>query len=396
MGPQMGDNTAWAADRRSAPEFGMAFAPHSLPAPHVYGVKVLFDRFDPGSQRWLHGELPAEWSRAAGLGQYQVAVRGRVPAGEVILPVPAYGRVIDLSAEPEAELIDSHHGQSVLFAGADCTITYTVVLDAAPDFAATGPESEPASGLAAARHLLDATVPDSELPAEVHAALDHILDQHARAFDRALAVRDFIRERYYYDPAYIEDPTVGRWLQSISRGRGNAHIAAMHAGRDARYLGRGVCYELNTLACELMRRVRVPAAIATGWTFDRGAIDEPDHLWAMALVPTAAGPRWLPVDASTTRQGMPLHAGRRPPGPWRARPRKQGTALPRSPSWAQGAQRRHDSGPALPLSDLVRVVRYVETLTGETMSDMDDLRRRCRELLGDPEAAARLLDMLRK
>lgn len=389
MGPQLGDNTAWAQDRRHAPSFGMAFAPHSLPAPYLYAPKVIFDRFEPGAQRWVHTELPAEWAAPLGPGSYEVELRGRVPAGEVVLPVPAYGRVSDISATPRGQLIGGHPGSQIFFSESTSDIHYTVILDRAPEFEATGTDDPGA--LARARHLRAPTVPDDELPAEVHAALDRIQDQHGRALDRALAVRDFIRERYYYDPAYIEDPTVGRWLRNVSRGRANAHLAAMHAGRDAHYLGRGVCYELNTLACELLRRAGVPAAVAVGWTLDRGHIDEPDHLWAMALLPTNHGLRWLPLDASTTQHGQPLHAGRRPPGPWRAETRRQSAPPPRSPAWARGTERRHEQGPALPVSELVRVVRYIETLTGETLRDMNELRQRCRELLSDPGAASALL-----
>ena len=48
----------------------------------------------------------------------------------------------------------------------------------------------------------------------------------------------------------------------------------------------------------------------------------------------------------------------------------------------------------MPVSDLIRVVRYVETLTGETASDGRQLGRRCRELLSDPDTAAALLALM--
>ena len=64
-----------------------------------------------------------------------------------------------------------------------------------------------------------------------------------------------------------------------------------HQPQHAHHLGRGVCYELNVLHCELLRRVGVPAAVAVGWTLGDGALLEPDHLWAMALLPSPDGPR---------------------------------------------------------------------------------------------------------
>jgi transglutaminase-like putative cysteine protease len=162
-----------------------------------------------------------------------------------------------------------------------------------------------------------------------------------------------------------------------------------------------VCYELNTLACELLRRAGIPAAVAVGWTFDRGQLDEPDHLWAVALLPTPEGPRWMPVDASTTRAGTPLHAGRRPPGPWRARPPRRQAPPPRTPAWMQAPARQWERGDAVPLADLVRVARYLEALAGRgpdsagSADSADELRRRCRELLRDPERAAALLRAIR-
>jgi transglutaminase-like putative cysteine protease len=306
------------------------------------------------------------------------------------MPMPVYSRIADFSSPAGGRVVPGQGGLSVLLADAEAEVEYAIVLDRAPDFAAltgTRPVAAPAD-------LLRQTVPDDELPPEVHAAVEGILQGSATMLDRALAVRDFIRDHYYYDRRYIEDPDVGRWLATISRGRGNAHIAAMHAGRDADHLGRGVCYELNNLACELLRRVEIPAAIATGWTFDRGHLDEPDHLWALALLPTGDGPRWLPLDASTTRKGQPLHAGRRPPGPWRARTQATSGRRPATPAWAQAGARRHEDGASIPVSDLMRVIGHLETLAGRPASDRGALRERCRTLLADPAAAAAILRCL--
>lgn len=392
MGPQLGDNSQWADDRQNMPVFGLAFAPRRLPAPHLYAAQSILDHFDVGGQRWTATALPTDWAQAVAPGGFKVRMRGRLPAGEVLLPVPAYGRVIDLSARPDGRLIASRGRGTIFYAERDADVEYTVALDEPPDFG--GAEVSPERILAAlgrARHLAAPTVPDRELPDEVHDFVDSILETWSDALGRVLAVREFIRTRYYYDPAYIENPVVGRWLSQVSRGRGNAHIAAMHAGRDADYLGRGVCYELNSLACELIRRVGIPAAVATGWTLDRGQIDEPDHLWAVALMPTEDGMRWLPIDASTTRDGQPLHSGRRPPGPWRARQPRQRQSPPTAPSWSQTPTRTHERDTSMPISDLMRVLRHLESVAGEAPSSTGELRKRCRELLGDPAAARQFL-----
>ena len=153
-------------------------------------------------------------------------------------------------------------------------------------------------------------------------------------------------------------------------------------------------YELNVLTCELLRRVGVPAAVATGWTFARGSVSEPDHLWAMALLPTDQGPRWLPVDASTTREGRPLHTARRPAGPWRTRAPKRQSGLPSTPKWAASRPKRK-RWPSLPISDLLRVAHHVEELTGKQITNEALLRKRCRDLLADPLKAKALLGLLR-
>jgi hypothetical protein len=206
---------------------------------------------------------------------------------------------------------------------------------------------------------------------------------------------------------------VAGWLREVTRGRANVHVAALHAGGDGRHLGRGVCYELNVLLCELLRRLEVPAAIATGWTFSGGALAEPDHLWAMALLPSPEGPRWLPLDAATTRAGRPLQLPRRPPGPWRVKPPRR-ASLPKGPRLEAEPKRRRrgrreggvrapgfgHSRPeperprALPIAELVRLARHLEARTGELLGDREELRRRFEDLLADPKRLTELTKLL--
>jgi len=249
----------------------------------------------------------------------------------------------------------------------------------------------------------------------VHALLESL--ESSSHSERCWAIRDFIRERYRYAPTYLEDPAVASWLKNVSRGRDNVHLAALHAGRDARHLGRGVCYELNVLACEMMRRSGVPAAIVSGWTLDRGQADAPDHLWAVGLLATVAGPRWMPVDASTTRDGRPLHVAERPTGPWRVRaPKKTEPTASPTPDWVPPAKTARGSGmqseprgfrqapspgpaperarrePERPLREMIRVLRYLDRKTDAPLSDEERMRR-AQQLLQKPqELRERLLD----
>jgi transglutaminase-like putative cysteine protease len=358
---------------------------------------------------------PAE-TRPAG----EVRLRGRVPAGEVVLPVPLYGRVVDLAASPPARTAQGRDGLTMLFADAATDLSYRVALGQAPDF--DGGDEVAGDLPAPPASLLAATVPDSELPDETLWFLDELADGGAGALERALAVREFIRTRYRYDPSYLEDEGVARWLRDVSASRPNVHIAALHAGRDGRSLGRGVCYDLNVLACELLRRAGLPAAVATGWPFTGGALAEPDHLWAMALVPTAAGWRWFPIDAATTAEGRPLQTPRRPAGPWRVAPQRGGAAAklhdrrwtgddqpaprkrraqPRVPgSEPTGARGRAavkvKAPPRLPVSELVELARHLEALTGERFGSPERLRKRFELLLRDPVRLGELLELLRE
>ena len=252
----------------------------------------------------------------------------------------------------------------------------------------------------------------------MHALLESL--ESSSHSERCWAIRDFIRERYRYAPTYLEDPAVASWLKNVSRGRDNVHLAALHAGRDARHLGRGVCYELNVLACEMMRRSGVPAAIASGWTLDRGQADAPDHLWAVGLLATVAGPRWMPVDASTTRDGRPLHVAERPAGPWRVRAQKKTEpAASPTPDWVPPARTGRGAGmqgaaeqrgfrvqspsrgaaperarrePERPLREMIRVLRYLDRKTGAPLSDEERMRRAQLLLQKPQELRERLFD----
>ncbi|HKE20510.1 MAG TPA: transglutaminase-like domain-containing protein, partial [Kofleriaceae bacterium] len=393
LGPQLRAGRAWLDDRRHAAEFGLAHSPRALPAPYLYAPVALFAAFRGRQQTWDPCPAPPEWRRG-GRTAGRVSMRGRLPGGAAVLPLPLYGRVASIDTDG-ARVVEGEGGAAVLIAdaGADADrgalITVDIDLGEAPDFT----RAEPARG---EPELLRPTTADGELPDEALALLDRLEQDRAPALDRALDIREFVRTRYAYDPTYLEDPAIATWLRQRARGRSNEHIAALHAGGDAEHLGRGVCYELNLLACELLRRAGIPAAIATGWTLDRGFVDEPDHLFAMALLETGAGPRWLPVDASTTRAGRPLHAGHRPPGPWRAT--RPGAAPPRSPALDDAGRRASTRGrdePArAPVGELLRVARHVEDVTGRRLGSREEILRACRALLSDPARAAELAALL--
>lgn len=283
----------------------------------------------------------------------------------------------------------------------------------------------PDAGSAHVADLPDATrsfVPDRELPEEV---LDFIEERgDLPPLEAAFSIRDFVRRRYRYDPTYLEDAAVGRWLARVSRGRAHAHVASLHAAADLDHLGAGVCYELNSLTCELLRRAGIPAGIATGWVFAGGALSEPDHLWAIAFLETDHGePVWLPIDASTTVDGRALRVPHRPPVRARA-PSPTATERPKSPRWERpprtkkkkraaesGAGRAHvalspRSSPRSsprpprrtkrerrpPRAELRRLLRYLERRTGREITGED--QERLEKALEDARGARGLLERL--
>ena len=383
VGPQLEDGRNWLEDRAQPAVYGFAVTPRRLPTPFMYGPQLIADRFDPRTQHWTADSVDPAW-RGAPQGRHRVSFAGKLPPGESVLPMPLYARLISVDTDPKAAVVRTAGDLPMLSATVETTVRYEVALCDPPDFAR-------ATNALAPPGLTRSTVPDTELPAECHALVDRVAG--LEPLDRVLAVRDFVRSNYRYDPTRFEDPRLATWLRRVSRGRANAQLAALHAARDGRHLGAGVCYELNVLVVELLRRAAVPAAVATGWVFERGQVDEPDHLWAVALLGTDIGPRWMPVDAASTRDGRPLRVRPRTAARWSGMlPDRQ--RAPKPAAWSS-RKPRVDSVP-LPLSDLVRVARHVEALTGEDLPDEGALRARCRALLADPETAQKLAELLRE
>ncbi len=379
--PQLRSNASWLADRGQAPQYGLSHAPHSLPLPHRYAPNAIYGRFHRGRQSWTPAKVPHEYA-LGGRPTGRLHLRGKLPSPEARIPMPLFARFAGHQLPPEAKVVDAN-GIAVLLSQEDVRASLFIDLQESPNFS----ESIRAKD---ERELLEECVATSELPDEV---LDLI--ESLRAEESALAicntVRSFVRRRYVYDPTYLEDPQMAAWLRERCEGRSNLHIAALHAGGDVRHLGRGVCFELGSLVCEILRRCGVAAGVATGWTFDRGHIDEPDHLWAMALLQTAEGLRWFPVDASTTESGRPLHASHRPPGPWKADPKKA-RKLP-EPAWYSEEQ-VHREAEAIPLGDLLRVARYLEGKSGRHLGTRGQLLAACRDALSDPERRDALITLL--
>ncbi|MFK7986583.1 MAG: sacsin N-terminal ATP-binding-like domain-containing protein [Sandaracinaceae bacterium] len=386
---QLDRTDGWMEDRREPPSLGFAFSPPRLEAPWVYAPKLVVTEFDARAQSWRPAPMPAPLPHGqAGM----VALRGRLPAGEVVLPVPHYGRVLEVRLDRgDANARTDPAGRTRLTLDEATDVRLRIQLGHVPDLDRANAADHPSA--------LRAFVPDRELPDEV---LDRIADlrDEPSPLRRAIAVRDFIRRRYRYDPTYLEDASVGRWLARRTRGHAQQHLAALHAASDRDHLGAGVCYELNVLACAMMRAVGVPAAVATGWVYDGGSLSEPDHLWALALLEDHRGrPAWVPIDASTTREGRPLRVPRRPPGRFLP-PKDREARAPAPTRWDLGrdgartdTRRAKKKKRRVPRAELRRVLVHLERVSKRTL-DAEE-RRRVEEALSDPAQAAALLERFR-
>ena len=383
----------WLERRAQPPGYGFAFAPGRLPPPWLYAPQLVAHAFAPRHQRWLPAPLEPDWSAPLPGSEGRVILEGRIPRGEVLLPVPLFGRLEPVELGEGSRWLVCQPGKALLLALDDQPLRYTVELGSPPviDDAAAPPRGHASMGT-----LLRHTVPDEELPLEAHDLLRQLQVEGAGPLTRALQVRDFVRTRYRYDPTYLEDPEVASWLRRVTRGRANVHIALLHAGRDGRHLGRGVCYELNVLACELLRRAGLPSAVAVGWVLEGGQLSEPDHLWAVALLPSRDGPRWFPVDASTTSAGRPLRVPRRRGNfSVRGAPPRQ---APTAPDWAatRAARPRRASELDLRALELRRVIEFLQTRAREQVLDERELGLACQRLLQDPERAKQLIELIRE
>ncbi len=292
---------------------GMLHQPRVLPAPHRYVVHTLASVFDPSTQRWSPGPLPRLTALFDGEPSgHSVAFAGSLAPGRSVLPVPLFGditrlEVIDAdpsSVRPRGRLVA---GSAVVDVegSTPVQIRYEVSLRRPPTL--TEDDST-------AWEVGPPTLPREALPRPVRTWVERNLSAERGVWEQARRVEAFVQRHYTYDLDFRERPAVQRAARELVPGAGCHHLALLHASAEGSVLGRGVCYELNVLVVELLRHLGIPSLVATGWMLDEGFAARPDHLFALALVPTAAGPCLMPLDASTGPGGhvRPL-AGAHPP-----------------------------------------------------------------------------------
>jgi hypothetical protein len=314
----------------------LIFEPKRLALPYLYAVQVVGTEFDESAQTWMPGPALDD-SLFAGLrprGQ-RVLFEGRVEPGRSQIPLPLHSRLDGppvLVGGTELEWVAHQNPPRLeVTVSGDTTamLRYHVELSALPRLArATGDSKVP-------ERLTQPTMDRHDFPIEVWRFLEE-QGRRGSLWERAVAVQAFVQSRYLYDDAFLERPDVMAAMRKL--GRGNHHLQLLHASAGDDFLGRGICYELNTMVVELCRHLGVPAMVATGWVLDTGRVDRPDHLFALTVLPSPQGACLYPLDAAVGDGGprRPLNLVSTGPQVPRADPPPADPGWA-APSWPQGA-----------------------------------------------------------
>ena len=352
IGPQL-----WATPSarrevaRRSTTAALVFDPPRLPVPFMYAVQVIGTQFDADTQSWLPGQplVGGDLAPQRPRGQ-RVVFEGRVEPGRSQLPMPLHSRLHaapsrvgggelrwQATADPARLEIDLDGDEAA-------HVRYEVELSGLPRLAhATGGVHTPAQ-------LTTPTMDRHAFPIEVWRFVEE-QGHRASLWERAVAVQTFVQRRYLYDDAFLERADVRAAMRKL-RDRDNHHLQVLHASAGDSFLGRGICYELNTMVVELCRHLDVPAMVATGWVLDAGRVDRPDHLFALAVLPSPDGACLYPLDAATGDAGPRRPLALVPTGP-------QTPAPPSDIGWAVPAAARAD---VANLDEVIDDVRREEEL----------------------------------
>lgn len=349
--------------RRQPPPAQLQFVPARLPAPYLYAVHALGVVLNPITQGWEDPAAADPWSVIHGsqLPDTGRAVQfdGLLAPGENLLPIPLFSRLrgaVELYGGKEAwhsRSSTASPGRLIIqVAGSvPLRVRYQVGLLEVPSLT----HSEDLRSLPA--QWLQPTLQRKRLPEEVQDFLRTQARQRLSAWARALAVQSFVQWRYGYDANLLGRPAVQAARSRLPRGQGNHHLELLHLTGDKDVLGYGSCYELNLLIVELLRQLGVPALAAAGWALNEGRIDSPDHLVALAILASSAGPCPLPLDASIgpagprrlleqPRPALALPGEQPPAGPVAASAAAGASAIPEVPGpWSAGTA--GSGGPSL-------------------------------------------------
>lgn len=286
-----------------APVSGLFHQPPVLPRPYLYALSLLCAQFDARQQRWQ----PLPWDELAAFAQgrptgHLLPFQGTLLPGLSRLPLPMYTRLhghIDSSGP--MGLRRGALGEVLVQAQQTLQVRFQVEMLEPP---------RPLEG--------EAAVPSAwrqptlqHLPSEAEAFVRS--QQGRNTWEKALAAQEFMQTHYAYDPRFAEHPQASKVLSRPHHGRGHHQLEVLHAGRSAEWLGAGICYELNAMLCELLRHMGVPSLLGNGWVLDEGFLEQPDHVFALAVLHSLEGPCLLPLDGTSSTRGPMRQLKRRQP-----------------------------------------------------------------------------------
>ncbi|MCB9753385.1 MAG: hypothetical protein H6713_25880 [Myxococcales bacterium] len=291
-----GEHAQAAPEVVSVP-FRISYDPPALPWPYSYVVFEPADHFDRARHLWVTRQPPDLSSYLRGRpSDARVSFEGVFAPGAHPLPLPLFS-VLERPpiADGDARVLLGPLRHGVRWIEVDAgsrphaTIRYAARLIDQPT-----PGPDPAPSLRAP------TVPRGALPAPLRARLDSVATLRS-TWTQVGAVLEFVSKRYRYDLEAHEDTLAElAALTRAPRGAtgGNLILDAVHARAGDDHLGRGACFELNSLVLELLRHLRVPCMMASAWVLDGALVERPDHAFVIAFLPVAGGVVPVPVDAA--------------------------------------------------------------------------------------------------
>ena len=286
------DRLEAVAQARPTPS-ALTYEPGNLPRPYRYAVRSAGAVFHHDEQHWypIKEEHLGTLADLVATGQ-TVEFRGRLGPGMTQVPLPLHARIAAFGAPTEYA---ARRADGTMWVRLESPVEtqFTVHLLDPPVLT---DDVDPPDGTHP--DLLAPTMPLHRLPPATQQFVSSRRSAGSQ-WERALAVEAFVRHNYIYDTAFMAHPSVRAAARKLGPND-NHHLVLLHAAAGGGVLGRGVCYELNVLVVELLRHVGVPAFPATGWVLDRGTVDRPDHLFAVAALPSVDGVTLMPLDAATT------------------------------------------------------------------------------------------------
>ncbi len=275
--------------------FRISYDPPVLPWPYSYVVYEPAEHFDRARQLWVSKQPPdlAQYLRGRPEGA-RVSFEGVFTPGTHPLPLPMFSA---LAGPPTAE------GDARVLLGPRVHGLHTIEVDAGSRELATIRYSarlidQPTPGPAPSPQLIEPTVSLSSLPAPLRARMASVKNLRS-VWSQVGAILEFVSKRYRYDLEAHEHTIAGlAGGPGPGRGGGNFILNSVHEAADEQHLGRGACFELNSLVVELLRHLGIPCMLASAWVLDGALIERPDHAFAIAFLPVVGGVVPVPVDAA--------------------------------------------------------------------------------------------------